>query len=192
MHLRFTLNDEIKECEVNSNEPLSFTLRSFEENLTEYPSCKNHNCGHCIVYDRKNDEILMSCLTPIFKLQNSDIVTPSFFYASKQSSYIRLSFRELDIMPCEECKKERVLLFNQIVVSLEKKNVKTKMEKDSFFFIHNEDEFDSNLNSPKNIVEQNRNYILSCMSVLDCYCLKSNDILNITELALEKRRRANV
>lgn len=192
MRLRFTLNDSLKELDVNSNEPLSFTLRSFEDDLTQYVACKNYNCGHCVVQNRKTDEILLSCLTPCFKIQGSDIITPDYFYSNKQSSYIRSSYRELGIFPCEECKKERTLIFHQIVSSLLKKIVKTQAQKDSFFFIHNEDEFDNSLNSSSVLVEQNKDFILSYMAVLKCYCLRSNDILKIVEVALDKRRKANV
>ena len=192
MRLRFTINDEFKELDVNSNEPLSFTLRSFDENITEYIACKNYNCGHCVVQNRATDEIILSCLTPAFKIQGADIITPDYFYTNKQSSYIRSSYRELGIFPCEECKKERTLLFHQIVSSLLKKIVNTRAQKDSFFFIHNEDEFDNSLNSSLSLVSQNKDYILSYMSTLKCYCLRSNDILKITEVALDKRRKANV
>ena len=192
MTINFKLNDEDISINVNSNEPLSYTIRSQSGDVNRYASCTEHTCGHCVVYDRNTNEILLSCLTPAFHLEGADIITSDYFFASKKAGYIKLAYKDVHTFPCSECIQKTTLVLDWITSILEKKMVYIKDEKDSIFFLHLEEEHSMKVQDADNIVEQNKAFILSSMSVVKCTCLTPSDILAITKAAIIRRRRSNV
>lgn len=192
MTINFKLNDEDVNINVNSNEPLSFTIRSLSEDVNRFPACRENTCGHCIVYDRSKNELLLSCLTPAFHLEGADIITPDYFYASKKANYIKLAYKDVHVLPCDECIQKITLVLDWIISIIEKKQVYIKDENDSIFFLHLEEEHNRGLQSPEDVVESEKAFILSSASVVKCSCLTPNDVLTITEAAIVRRRRSNV
>lgn len=192
MTINFKLNDENVNINVNSNEPLSYTICSLSKDLNRVASCTNHTCGHCVVYDRNTNEIFLSCLTPAFHLEGADIITSDYFFASKKAGYIKFAYKDVHIFPCNECIQKTTLVFEWIISILEKKLVYIKDEKDSIFFLHLGEEHSMGVQNAESIVEQNKAFILSSASVIKCTCLTPNDILTITKAAIIRRRRSNV
>lgn len=188
MNIRFMLNNEDIYFNVNSNQPLSYTLMELNKKANRYLSCHNNSCGLCIVLNRKTDEILQSCLTPMFKLQGADIITPDYFYAQKIASYVKVAYRDANITPCDDCIQKRTLLFDWIATVLDNKNVVVKKEKDSIFFQQLDNEKKVTALTPRMIVEQNKSFILSTQSIIKCSCLPPGDILKIAEAVITRRR----
>lgn len=192
MRINFKLNEKEFGMDINSHEPLSFTIREINGIDKELLSCKKNNCGHCIVLNKADNEILLSCITPAFKLKDAEIITPSYFYATRAASIIKSAYKEVHRTPCSSCIEQRSLLFEWIASFLDRKNVRFNNERDSFFYRKNEEEFEINKKTPELIVADNSSFIISTTSLIRCDCLTHNDILKITEAVLVKRRKSIV
>ena len=188
MKVRFLLNNEEIDMNLNSNQPLNYTLMELNSKSNRYLSCNGKDCGLCIVLDRKNDEIIQSCLTPMFRLQGADIITPDYFFSQKVASYVKVAYKDVNMIPCDECIQKRTLLFDWIANVLETKTVKVNNQKDSAFYQQMEKVNDTRPQSPREKVQQYKDFILSTHSLIKCNCMTPGDILSITEAVLQRRR----
>lgn len=194
MILNFTLNNVKKKIEVNSTEPLSYTLSSLLNTTDYYYSCKEKDCGECLVYDRHKMKILLSCITPAFELSQSDIITPEYFFLSEQALNIKEAYETTGYFPCPDCLKKRTLLFYYITRKIIKQEKDISTLSDELFNrkknvnidIMFQNKIYTKITNSEELIKKYLDFITSSINILKCGCLYQGIQKEIIKEVLKK------
>lgn len=157
---RITLN-------VNSNKPLNLILME-EVAIPSFNSkCGKSSCGNCVVL--LDDEAVLACLTPAFKLHNTHIVTFEGFRKTRFYHDIERAYEDTQIRPCPHCYQAKSLIFESLLRSPTQVLVAEEAE-----------------------LQLDDETVVNELSLNSCYCLDPQDIVAIYRAALEYRRRRRV
>lgn len=167
MKIETTIDGKRTTLNVNSNKPLNLILMEEVAIASFNSTCGKSSCGNCVVM--VDDEAVLSCLTPAFKLINAQIVTFEGFRKSRFWHDIERAYEDTQIRPCPHCYQAKSLIFESLL------RFPTQLLTTEEAQGHLEDET-----------------VINELSLNSCYCLDPQDIVAIYRAALEYRRRRRV
>jgi carbon-monoxide dehydrogenase small subunit len=107
MTVRFILNGEDMEINVESNQRLITILREGFGLGSAKSGCFHGSCGACSVIF--NGAVSPSCLIPAFRLQGSEIITLEGFSQQDEDQDIAAGFAETGVESCGYCDAGNIL-----------------------------------------------------------------------------------
>ena len=107
MTIGFILNGEDVVIRTNAETRLIDVLRGTFNLLGTKPGCYNGNCGVCSVIF--NGDVVKSCLVPVFKIRDSEIITIEGFSQTDEYQDIILGFKEAGVENCGFCDTGKIL-----------------------------------------------------------------------------------
>jgi carbon-monoxide dehydrogenase small subunit len=107
MTLGFILNGEDVIVQSNAENRLVDILRKNFNLLGTKGGCYLGDCGSCSVIF--NGEVVKSCLIPVFKIRNSEIITIEGFSQTDEYQDIVLGFSEAGLENCDYCNNAKIL-----------------------------------------------------------------------------------
>ena len=107
MTIGFILNGEDVIVRTNAESRLIDVLRETFSLLGTKPGCYNGNCGVCSVIF--NGDVVKSCLIPVFKIRDSEIITIEGFSQTEEYQDIILGFGEAGVENCGFCDTGKIL-----------------------------------------------------------------------------------
>ncbi|NMA22111.1 MAG: 2Fe-2S iron-sulfur cluster binding domain-containing protein, partial [Spirochaetales bacterium] len=105
---------------VNSNKPLSLILMEDLENKSLTSHCGGRACGNCVVL--LNDEAILSCMVPAFRIRGMKIRTFESYQRSRQYRDIERAYKASGNTPCRSCYNARTLIIESILQDLSSEN----------------------------------------------------------------------
>jgi len=107
MTIRFILNGEDMEINIEANQRLIGILREQFGLVSSKSGCLHGNCGACSVIF--NGAVSPSCLIPAFRLQGSEIITLEGFSQQDEYQDIAAGFAETGVESCGYCDAGKIL-----------------------------------------------------------------------------------
>ena len=98
---------------VNSNKPLNLILMEETEASTFNSRCRDGNCGNCVVL--LNDEAVLSCLIPAFRLKGAHILTFDGYQKTRFWHDIERAYEDTKSQPCPCCFASKTLIFESLL-----------------------------------------------------------------------------
>lgn len=182
--LSFTLNKNRLEILVDEMKPLSQILYEDLMIKTKERNCNGKVCGNCMVL--VNKEPTLGCLIPAFKLQNAVVTTFDQFKQTAHYRNIRRTYDQLNIEPCPHCYEAKTLIFESILLKAKTKTEQAKeLDASSRKFINK----GKKLFSESKITAET---IAREFSISSCYCMNSQELLEIALKAAEDRTKRRV
>lgn len=180
MKIECSIDGKALSLSVNSNKPLSLILMEDVGNRSLMSHCQGNGCGNCIVL--LNEEAVLSCMVPAFRLKEATITTFDSFQKTRQCRDIERAYHATGNTPCPNCYASKTLIIESILQDLTNsqpgKNSSTLTGR-LRFSNDSDDSFDE-----KNIIQE--------LSLNTCNCMDMSEMLQIVELALGYRRRKRV
>lgn len=109
-----------------------------------------------------DNEAVLSCMVPAFELNEKEIRTFETFQKERNMRDIERAYDEVGVKPCETCYQSRSIIIESLSNKL--------------------------LERPNTPSEQ----IISELSVIDCSCMDTEDMLKIVKRVTDLKRRRNV
>ncbi|MHC1691695.1 MAG: (2Fe-2S)-binding protein [Sphaerochaetaceae bacterium] len=153
---------------VNSNKPLNLILMEEMEIPAMNSHCRDGNCGNCVVL--LNDEAVLACLTPAFRLKDARILTFEGYQKTRFWHDIERAFEDTKSHPCPYCFASKTLILESLLQTLGK----------------SETGGGPGENSPDDAT------IISEMGLNTCNCLDAHELVEIFNTAAAYRRRRRV
>ncbi|MBI9094475.1 MAG: ferredoxin [Sphaerochaeta sp.] len=180
MKIECTIDGKALSLSVNSNKPLSLILMEDVDNHSMLCHCKGEACGNCIVL--LNDEAVLSCVIPAFRLKDATISTFESYQKTRLCRDIERAYQRNGNTPCPNCYASKTLIIESILQGLT--NVRS-----------------TRINSP--IISRPRptptaedsldeHAIIQELSLNTCQCMHMSELVQIVETALTFRRRKRV
>lgn len=113
MIIKFNLNNQYIEIDVNQAARLSSVLRDNFGLLSTKESCLCGECGCCTVL--LDNEPVPSCVIPIFTVTDKTIVTLEHFQKTENYEIIRKSLKSANCNLCRYCMQGRFLVIHYII-----------------------------------------------------------------------------
>jgi len=107
MNIGFILNGEDVVVRTNAERRLSDVLRSTFKLLGVKTGCNVGNCGACSVL--LNGYVVKSCLIPVFKIRDCEIITLEGFSLTDDYKDIISGFTEAGVECCGFCNSSKIL-----------------------------------------------------------------------------------
>jgi aerobic-type carbon monoxide dehydrogenase small subunit (CoxS/CutS family) len=152
---------------VNSNKPLNLILMEDIEGTQFNARCRDGNCGNCVVL--MNDEAVLSCLVPAFKLRNAHITTFEGYRKTRFWHDLERAYEDTKSQPCPLCFASKTLIFESLLRTIGKNG--EQQETDT----SHDDET-----------------IIKELRLNTCMCLDTREIVEIFNAAANYRRRRRV
>lgn len=167
MKIECTIDNKHVLLTVNSNKPLNLILMDELENPIMDARCKDGHCGNCIVL--LNDEAVLSCLVPAFRLRGSRILTFGGYKKSRFWHDLERAYEDTGSHPCPHCYASKTLIFESLLQMVVKSEAGTS---------HDE--------------EPDGETIVREIGLNRCPCLDAHEMLDIFKVAAAYRRRRRV
>jgi len=180
MKIECTIDGKALSLSVNSNKPLSLILMEDVGNRTLLCHCKGKACGNCIVL--LNDEAVLSCVIPAFRLRNATVTTFESYQKTRQCRDIERAYQRNGNTPCPNCYASKTLIIESILQSLTSirpNKVNIPMMSRPRVPTNMEDTLDEQV-------------IIQELSLNTCQCMHMSELVQIVETALTFRRRKRV
>ena len=107
MNIEFILNGEDVHVQTNAERRLSDVLRTSFKLLGSKTGCYIGQCGACSIL--LNGVVVKSCLIPVFKIINCEIVTIEGFSQTEDYQDIVTGFTQAGVMSCGFCDTSKIL-----------------------------------------------------------------------------------
>jgi carbon-monoxide dehydrogenase small subunit len=107
MTIRFILNGEDMEINIEANLRLITILRDIFSLSASKSGCLNGSCGACSVIF--NGAVSPSCLIPAFRIQGSEIITLEGFSQTIEYQDIAAGFARVGVESCGYCDAGKIL-----------------------------------------------------------------------------------
>ena len=107
MKIEFILNGEDVVVQTNAERRLSDVLRTSFKLLGSKTGCYIGQCGACSVL--LNGVVVKSCLIPIFKVINCEIITIEGFSQTEDYQDILTGFEQAGVISCGFCNTGKIL-----------------------------------------------------------------------------------
>lgn len=181
--LALKLNKTAFELIVDEMKPLSQIL--YEDLDVNLPIRKSSDiiCGNALVI--LDNEPVVSCLIPAFKLQGKTITTFDTFQQSAHYRNIRRTYDSLGYEPCPNCYEAKTLIIESLLLKAKTKRIDNKMDDFSKKFLTKALEEDSKNQIDFDSAEKE-------FSINHCNCLTSKELYTIVIKALEDRIKRRV
>jgi aerobic-type carbon monoxide dehydrogenase small subunit (CoxS/CutS family) len=180
MKIECTIDGKSLSLSVNSNKPLSLILTEDVGNRSLVSHCQGNGCGNCIVL--LNDEAVLSCMIPAFRLKEANVRTFESFQKTRQCRNIERAYRASGNTPCPNCYASKTLIIESILQDLTNErpapSVPTLAGRAR------------NRNAATDVLDEQK--IIQELSLNTCKCMDMSELLQIVELALGFRRRRRV
>jgi carbon-monoxide dehydrogenase small subunit len=180
MKIECSIDGKALSLSVNSNKPLSLILMEDVGNRSLMSHCQGNGCGNCIVL--LNEEAVLSCMVPAFRLRESTIRTFDSFQKTRQYRDIERAYQTTGNTPCPNCYASKTLIIESILQDL----TNSHPEKTSSTLTGRLRISD---NTGESIDEKN---IIQELSLNTCNCMDMSEMIQIVEMALGYRRRKRV
>ncbi|WP_320130487.1 2Fe-2S iron-sulfur cluster-binding protein [uncultured Sphaerochaeta sp.] len=180
MKIECSIDGKALSLSVNSNKPLSLILTEDVGNRSLVSYCQGNGCGNCIVL--LNEEAVLSCMIPAFRLKDSTIRTFDSFQKTRQYRDIERAYRATGNNPCPNCYASKTLIIESILQDLTNSHP-GKLGSTLTGRIQVPQDNDEIIDE-KNIVQE--------LSLNTCTCMDMSEMLQIVEIALGYRRRKRV
>jgi len=180
MKIECTIDGKALSLSVNSNKPLSLILMEDVSNRSLLCHCKGEACGNCIVL--LNDEAVLSCVIPAFRLKDATITTFESYQKTRLCRDIERAYQRNGNTPCPNCYASKTLIIESILQSLtnvRSVRINTTMISRPRIVPTAEDSLDEQA-------------ILQELSLNTCQCMHMSELVQIVETALTFRRRKRV
>jgi len=171
MLLNFIVDSKKISLNVNSDKPLNKILMDDLGNTSINSSCNNANCGNCVVL--LNNQAVLSCITPAFKLNGATVQTFETYKATRFYRDIQKAYTEVGRSPCPRCYASKTLIIESILRSLISIKTKEKIKRDS-------------------LEEKDKQFIYNELSLNSCHCIETQQLIKIVEKALLYRGKHRV
>jgi len=168
MKIDCTIDGKALSLSVNSNKPLSLILMEDLENQSLASYCRGNACGNCLVL--LNDEAVLSCLVPAFRIRGAKIRTFESYQRSRQYRDIERAYKATGVRPCPACYNARTIIIESILQDLSdgKQQDGTPNARD---------------------VKLDNEKIIRELSLNTCQCMDMAELIQIVEIALGYRNR---
>ncbi|MFA5468943.1 MAG: ferredoxin [Sphaerochaetaceae bacterium] len=160
MKIKCVIDNKNILLDVNSNKPLNLILKDGGQNI---PNCDQKSCGNCVVL--LNDEAILACLIPAFRLKGAKILTFEGYQKSRFWHDLERAYADTGSQPCPHCFASKTLIFESLLQLI------TRATK--------EEEVDE-----QTIVKE--------ISLNACPCLDAQEVIAIYNAAAVYRRRRRV
>jgi len=167
MKIECTIDGKRTMLSVNSNKPLNLILMEDLENSTFNARCRDGNCGNCVVLI--NDEAVLSCLTPAFRIRDAHILTFEGYRKTRFWHDVERAYEDVKSHPCPHCFSAKTLIFESLLRTFGK-HERTEQENETL-----DDET-----------------VVSEIGLNSCTCLDPREIVAIFNSAANYRRRRRV
>ena len=152
---------------VNSNKPLNLILMDEPDAPLMENRCRDGLCGNCIVL--LNDEAVISCLVPAFRLKGARILTFEGYRKTRFWHDLERAYEDTGSHPCPHCYSSKTLIFESLLQLVVKSE-----------YGQSKDE------------EPDAKTIINELGLNTCPCLDAHEILDIFKAAAAYRRRRRV
>ncbi len=168
MKIDCTIDGKALSLSVNSNKPLSLILMEDLENRSLTSYCRGNACGNCIVL--VNDEAVLSCLIPAFRIRGAKIRTFESYQRSRQYRDIERAYKATGTKPCPACYNARTMIIESILQEMAggTQQESAPVAKD---------------------VKADKEKIIRELSLNTCQCMDMAELIHIVEIALGYRNR---
>lgn len=180
MKIECTIDGKPLSLSVNSNKPLSLILMEDMGVRSLCSYCKGNACGNCIVL--LNDEAVLGCLIPAFRLRDANIKTFESYQKTRQFRDIERAYQVTGNNPCPNCYAAKTLIIESILQELTNGGRAKGLGRKSLP-VREENMSEEKLDKQALIQE---------LSLNTCQCMDMTELLQIVELALTYRRRKRV
>jgi carbon-monoxide dehydrogenase small subunit len=180
MKIECSIDGKALSLSVNSNKPLSLILMEDVGNRSLISHCQGNGCGNCIVL--LNEEAVLSCMVPAFRLREANIRTFDSFQKTRQYRDIERAYQASGNNPCPNCYASKTLIIESILQDLTNSRpsqAKTALSGNQRIPNGSKEEIDE-----KQIIQE--------LSLNTCKCMDMSELYQIVELALGYRRRKRV
>ena len=180
MKIECTIDGKALSLSVNSNKPLSLILMEDVGNRSLLCHCKGEACGNCIVL--LNDEAVLSCVIPAFRLKDATISTFENYQKTRLCRDIERAYQRNGNTPCPNCYASKTLIIESILQSLtniRSTRINSPMMSRPRPATATEDSLDETA-------------IIQELSLNTCQCMHMSELVQIVETALTFRRRKRV
>jgi carbon-monoxide dehydrogenase small subunit len=113
MLLSFTLNGKEESLDIDPSLRLLQLIRNTFGLLGTKKGCLQGQCGYCHVF--LNNEIVPSCLIPVFSVQGGSILTLEGLRGTPEYYDIEKGFIDAGFTPCGFCASAKVLLTHALL-----------------------------------------------------------------------------
>lgn len=167
MKIECTIDNKHVLLTVNSNKPLNLILMDELESPAMEARCRDGLCGNCVVL--LNEEAVLSCLVPAFRLKGSRVLTFEGYRKSRFWHDLERAYEDTGSHPCPHCYASKTLIFESLLQMVVKSEAGSS---------HDE--------------EPDEQTIVREISLNRCPCLDSHEMLDIFKAAAMYRRRRRV
>lgn len=167
MKIECTIDNKRLQFTVNSNKPLNLILMEEVESVSLNSRCHDGNCGNCVVL--MNDDAVLSCLIPAFRLMDAKIVTFDGYQKTRFWHDMERAYDDTKTQPCPQCFASKTLIFESLLHTLGKPETGDKGD---------------DLPDATTIVNELR--------LNTCNCLDAKEMIDIFNVAANYRRRRRV
>ena len=167
MKIDCTIDNRPVSLTVNSNKPLNLILMDEIETPLMQSRCRDGFCGNCVVL--LNDEAVLSCLIPAFRLKGTKILKFEGFKKTRFWHDLERAYQDTGSHPCPHCYASKTLIFESLLQMIVKSEEGAKSDE-----------------------EPNEQTIIKELSLNQCPCLDSHEILAVFRSAASYRRRRRV
>lgn len=116
MRIEFTLNGKIVQIDIDPARRLVDVLRDKFNLRRTRAGCYAGECGACTVL--LDGELVFACLTPVFVVRASHVVTIEGIESTRTYREITRGFEEAKIRPCHYCFQGRILSLYHLFESI--------------------------------------------------------------------------
>lgn len=180
MKIECTIDAKLLTLSVNSNKPLSLILMEDIGSQSLLCHCKGEACGNCVVL--LNDEAVLSCVIPAFRLKNAVITTFESYQKTRLCRDIERAYQRNGNTPCPNCYASKTLIIESILQSL----TSARQTKPNSNLMARPRSMST---SPETLDES---AIMQELSLNTCQCMHMSELIQIVETALTFRRRKRV
>jgi carbon-monoxide dehydrogenase small subunit len=167
MKINCTIDNKSISLTVNSNKPLNLILMEDVEAPNMDARCRDGFCGNCVVL--LNDEAVLSCLIPAFKLKGARVLTFDGFKRTRFWHDLERAYEDTGSHPCPHCYASKTLIFEALLQTIVKSDEGPSRDEEP---------------SEETIVEE--------IALNRCPCLDAHEMIDIFKAAATYRRRRRV
>ena len=167
MKIECTIDGKHLLLTVNSNKPLNLILMDELETPQMPTRCRDGNCGNCVVL--LNDEAVLSCLIPAFRLKGAKILTFEGYRKSRFWHDLERAYEDTGSHPCPHCYASKTLIFESLLQTIVKSEQGQARDE-----------------------EPDEETIVREIGLNKCPCLDAHEMIDIFKSAATYRRRRRV
>lgn len=167
MKIECTIDNKAVSLSVNSNKPLNLILLDEIDPPLMSARCRDGFCGNCIVLF--NDEAVLSCLIPAFRLKGARITTFEGYRKSRFWHDLERAYEDTGSHPCPHCYASKTLILESLLQTIVKSEYGQKSDE-----------------------EPDESTIVSEILLNQCPCLDAHEVIDIFKAAAAYRRRRRV